>query len=97
LAAIVGIDGYVKAGAYKENIEESLLGGVAAAAFNFGKRALGLLKMDQFSFTLIKGESYSVYVSVVNIYTVAVVITDNSEDLKMDHVNKLSRAVAPLV
>jgi predicted regulator of Ras-like GTPase activity (Roadblock/LC7/MglB family) len=96
LAAIVGIDGYVKAGAYKENIEESLLGGVAAAAFNFGKRALGLLKMDQFSFTLIKGESYSVYVSVVNIYTVAVVITDNSEDLKMDHLNKLSRAVAPL-
>lgn len=97
LAAIVGIDGYVKAGAYKENIEESLLGGIAAAAFNFGKRALGLLKMDQFTFTLIKGESHSIYVSVINLYTVAVIMTDNSEDLKMDHINKLMRAVAPLV
>lgn len=97
MAAIVGIDGYVKAGAYKTDVEESILGGIGAAAFNFGKRALGLLKMDQFTFTLIKGESYSVYVSVVNIYTIAVVITDNSEELKMDHVNKLIHAVAPLV
>ncbi len=73
------------------------MGGIGAAAFNFGKRALGLLKMDQFTFTLIKGESHSVYVSVINLYTVAVIMTDNSEDLKMDHVNKLMRAVAPLV
>ena len=97
VAAIVGIDGYVKAGAYKAKIEESILGGIGAAAFNFGKRALGLLKMDQFTFTLIKGEAYSVFVCVVNIYTVAVVMTDNSEELKMDHLNKLIRAVAPLV
>lgn len=97
LAAIVGIDGYVKAGAYKENIEESLLGGVGAAAFNFGKRALGLLKMDQFTFNMIKGESHTVYVSVINIYTIAVVMTENSEEFKLDYVNKLVRAVVSLV
>lgn len=97
LAAIVGIDGYIKAGAYKESIEESLLGGIAAAAFNFGKRALGLLKMDQFTFSLIKGETHSIYINVLNIYTVAVVISDNSEDIKIEQLNKFFRSVTPLI
>ena len=33
-----------KSGAYKENIEEAVLGGIGVAAYNFGKRALGSVK-----------------------------------------------------
>jgi len=97
LAAVAGIDGIVKVGAYKENIEEAVLGGIGAAAYNFGKRALGLLKMDQFSYTLLKGESNTVFVSALNKSTVLIVVSDNSTELKMDQINKLMAAVAPLV
>jgi predicted regulator of Ras-like GTPase activity (Roadblock/LC7/MglB family) len=97
LAAVAGIDGFVKSGAYKESIEEVVLGGIGAAAYNFGKRALGLLKMDQFSYTLLKGESNTVFVSALNKYTVLIVVTDNSAELKMDQITKLMAAVAPLV
>jgi predicted regulator of Ras-like GTPase activity (Roadblock/LC7/MglB family) len=97
LAAVAGIDGFVKSGAYKDSVEEAVLGGIGAAAFNFGKRALGLLKMDQFSYTLLKGESNTVFVSALNKYTVLIVVANNSAELKMDQINKLMTAVAPLV
>jgi len=97
LAAVAGIDGYVKSGAYKENIEEAVLGGIGAAAYNFGKRALGLLKMDQLSYTLLKGETNTVFVSALNKYSVLIVVSDNSAELKVEQINKLMAAVAPLI
>ncbi len=97
LAAISGIDGYVKSVAYKEKTEESILGGVGAAAFNFGKRALGLLKMDQYMYSHIKGETHTIFVCALNKYTLLIVLSDNNSELKLDQTNKLVKALTPLI
>ncbi len=97
VAAISGIDGFIKNGVYKDIIDESLLGGVCASAFNFGKRALGLLKMDQFLYSQIRGETHTIYVNALNQYSILIVVSENSSELKLDQLNKLVKALTQLL
>jgi len=97
IAAVTGIDGYIKAGHYKTNVEETILGGISTAAFNFGKRALSLIKMDTFIFSSIKGESNSLFIMALSKNSILIVVSDNSTDVKMEQLEKLSQAITPFL
>lgn len=97
IAAVTGVDGFIKASYFKTNIEDTILGGISTSAYNFGKRVLGLVKMDQYSYSMIKGETTSLFVIALEKKPLLIVITDNSAELKMDQLEKFTQAIKPLL
>jgi len=97
IAAVTGIDGNIKAGQYKTNVEESILGGISTAALNFGKRVLTLLKMDTYMYSTIKGESNTLFIMALTKNSILIVVTDNSTEVKMEQLEKLSQAITPFL
>jgi predicted regulator of Ras-like GTPase activity (Roadblock/LC7/MglB family) len=98
--AIVGIDGYMRIAELKSAVDPEVLGAIAAAILNLGRRSLGLLKLDQFMHSIIQGESTIVTVSAVNKYTMLVSIKNGA---RLDSIqslieqDKLIKQIIPLV
>jgi predicted regulator of Ras-like GTPase activity (Roadblock/LC7/MglB family) len=80
--AIAGIDGFIRQGHFNDIFEESLVGAIAAACLNFGRRSLNLANQGNFQEAYLRGESGDIVVVMINKYSLLVGLTAAEPDLK---------------
>jgi predicted regulator of Ras-like GTPase activity (Roadblock/LC7/MglB family) len=82
--AVVGIDGLVySVNSPVGNLDETLIGAVAAAALGLSKRSTEQLQRGAFQQTLIQGDKGNIVVTQINPETLLIAITNHGVNLGM--------------
>jgi predicted regulator of Ras-like GTPase activity (Roadblock/LC7/MglB family) len=80
--AVAGVDGFIRNSQFSDIFEESLVGTIAAACLNFGRRSLNLANQGDFKEAYFRGEAGDIVVLKINQYSLLVGLTAAEPDIK---------------